>query len=104
MERYMENNQNLKSFFKEGGKKITQFQIEAKLEEVIDWMNDLASDEMKYIRFTKQTIGWEYESVLIYWVDCWFASNCDLINWTIRTSLAEKGAWIVYSVFEAEIM
>jgi len=57
MERYMENNQNLKSFFKEGGKKITQFQIEAKLEEVIDWMNDLASDEMKYIRFTKQTIG-----------------------------------------------
>lgn len=56
IERYMENNVNLKSFFKEGGNKVTQFEIEDKLNKLIDWMNEIASDEMQNIRFTTQNI------------------------------------------------
>lgn len=56
IERYMENNANLKSFFKEGGVKVTQFEIEDKLNQLIDWMNEVASDEMQSIRFTTQNL------------------------------------------------
>jgi len=53
MEQYMQNSMNLKSFFKEDGKKITQLQIYSMLNNLVDWMNEQASKEMKKIRFTQ---------------------------------------------------
>ena len=52
IEQYMQNSMNLKSFFKEDGKKISQLQIYNALNKLIDWMNIQAAKEMRRIRFT----------------------------------------------------
>lgn len=52
IEQYMQNSPNLKSFFKEEGKKITQLEIYNALNTTVDWMNQEAAQEMRKIRFT----------------------------------------------------
>lgn len=53
METYMDNNFDLKSFFKEHGKVITQMELNSELEKVKIWVYQEAVELMPYIRFTK---------------------------------------------------
>jgi len=53
IEQYMQNSPNLKSFFKEDGKKISQLTIYNTLNKLVDWMNQEAAQEMRKIRFTQ---------------------------------------------------
>jgi len=53
IETYMDNNFDLKSFFKEHGKLITQMEINAELEKIKIWVYQEAVEMMPYIRFTK---------------------------------------------------
>jgi hypothetical protein len=53
IETYMDNNFDLKSFFKEHGKTITQMELNAELEKIKIWVYQEAVEMMPYIRFTK---------------------------------------------------
>jgi hypothetical protein len=53
IETYMDNNFDLKSFFKEQGKVITQMELNAELEKIKIWVYQEAVEMMSYIRFTK---------------------------------------------------
>lgn len=53
IETYMDNNFDLKSFFKEHGKVITQMELNSELEKVKIWVYQEAVEMMPYIRFTK---------------------------------------------------
>jgi hypothetical protein len=53
IETYMDNNFDLKSFFKEHGKTITQIELNSELEKVKIWVYGEAVEMMPYIRFTK---------------------------------------------------
>jgi hypothetical protein len=53
IETYMDNNMNLKSFFKEHGKKVTQMELNSELEKIKIWVYQEAVQLMPYIRFTK---------------------------------------------------
>jgi len=53
METYMDNNLDLKSFFKEGGKVVTQMELSAELDEIKRWVYQEAVQMMPFIRFTK---------------------------------------------------
>lgn len=53
IEAYMDNNMDLKSFFKEHGRVVTQMQLSAELDKVKRWVYQEAVQLMPYIRFTK---------------------------------------------------
>lgn len=53
METYMDNNLDLKSFFKEQGRLITQLEINSELDKIKNWVYDEAVQMMPHIRFTK---------------------------------------------------
>lgn len=53
IEVYMDNNMDLKSYFKEHGRKITQLELGAELDKVKKWIYGEAVQLMPYIRFTK---------------------------------------------------
>ena len=53
IETYMDNNMDLKSFFKEHGKLITQMELNSELDKVKIWVYQEAVEMMPYIRFTK---------------------------------------------------
>lgn len=53
IEIYMDNNFDLKSWFRENGNKVTQMQINAELEKIKIWVYQEAVQMMPYIRFTK---------------------------------------------------
>jgi hypothetical protein len=53
METYMDNNLDLKSFFKENGKLITQLEINSELDKLKNWVYNEAVQLMPYVRFTK---------------------------------------------------
>jgi hypothetical protein len=53
IETYMDNNLDLKSFFKEHGKLITQMELNSELDKVKVWVYQEAVEMMPYIRFTK---------------------------------------------------
>lgn len=53
METYMDNNLDLKSFFKEYGRVVTQLDVTSELDKVKNWVYDEAVKLMPYIRFTK---------------------------------------------------
>ena len=53
IETYMDNNMDLKSFFKEHGKVITQLELMSELERVKIWVYQEAVQLMPYVRFTK---------------------------------------------------
>ena len=53
IETYMDNNMDLKSFFKEGGKVVTQMELSSELDKVKIWVYQEAVEMMPYVRFTK---------------------------------------------------
>lgn len=53
IETYMDNNFDLKSFFKEHGKIVTQIELNSELEKIKIWVYQEAVEMMPYIRFTK---------------------------------------------------
>lgn len=53
METYMDNNLDLKSFFKEHGRVVTQLEISSELDKIKNWVYDEAVKLMPYVRFTK---------------------------------------------------
>ena len=53
IETYMDNNMDLKSFFKEGGRIVTQMQLSSELDKIKIWIYQEAVQLMPYIRFTK---------------------------------------------------
>ena len=53
LEVYMDNNVDLKSFFKESGHKIMQLEVNSELEKIKLWVYQEAVQIMPYIRFTK---------------------------------------------------
>lgn len=53
IETYMDNNMNLKSFFKENGQIVTQMELGAELDKVKNWVYAQAVELMPNIRFTK---------------------------------------------------
>lgn len=53
IEIYMDNDMNLKSFFKEHGKLITQMELNSELDKIKIWVYQEAVEMMPYIRFTK---------------------------------------------------
>jgi hypothetical protein len=53
LETYMDNNMDLKSYFKETGGKVTQMELSAELEKIKIWVYQEAVQMMPYIRFTK---------------------------------------------------
>lgn len=53
VETFMDNDINLKSYFKEGGVKVLQLDITSELEKIKNWIYEEATEIMKYIRFTK---------------------------------------------------
>lgn len=53
VETYMDNNFDLKSFFKEHGNRVTQMELNAELEKIKIWVYQEAVEMMPYIRFTK---------------------------------------------------
>lgn len=53
IETYMDNNMDLKSYFKEQGKRITQLELGAELDKIKKWIYGEAVQLMPFIRFTK---------------------------------------------------
>jgi hypothetical protein len=53
IETYMDNNMDLKSFFKEGGKVVTQMELSSELDKIKIWVYQEAVEMMPYVRFTK---------------------------------------------------
>lgn len=53
IETYMDNNMDLKSFFKEHGKVVMQMEVNSELEKIKIWVYQEAVEMMPYIRFTK---------------------------------------------------
>jgi hypothetical protein len=53
IETYMDNNMDLKSYFKEGGQKVYQMQLLGELDRLKIWIYQQATEMMPYIRFTK---------------------------------------------------
>ena len=53
IETYMDNNMDLKSFFKENGKIVTQMELSSELDKIKIWVYQEAVEMMPYIRFTK---------------------------------------------------
>jgi hypothetical protein len=53
IEIYMDNNMDLKSFFKEAGRLVTQMELNAELDKVKIWIYQEAVQQMPYVRFTK---------------------------------------------------
>jgi len=53
IETYMDNNMDLKSFFKEGGRIVTQMELSSELDKIKIWVYQEAVEMMPYIRFTK---------------------------------------------------
>lgn len=53
LETYMDNNMDLKSFFKENGKVVTQMELSAELDKIKIWVYQEAVQLMPFIRFTK---------------------------------------------------
>jgi hypothetical protein len=53
IETYMDNNMDLKSFFKEQGRLVTQMELNSELEKVRIWIYQEAVQQMPYVRFTK---------------------------------------------------
>lgn len=53
IETYADNNLDLKSFFKEGGKKVTQMELQAELDQAKKWIFMEVGQMMPHIRFTK---------------------------------------------------
>ncbi len=53
IETYMDNNMDLKSFFKEHGRLVTQMELNSELDQIKVWVYQEAVEMMPYIRFTK---------------------------------------------------
>lgn len=53
IETYMDNNMDLKSFFKENGKVVTQMELNSELDRIKTWVYQEAVQLMPFIRFTK---------------------------------------------------
>ena len=53
IEIYMDNNMDLKSWFKENGQRITQLELASELDRVKVWVYQEAVQLMPYVRFTK---------------------------------------------------
>lgn len=53
IETYMDNNYDLKSYFKESGRKVTQLEIAGELDRLKRWVYMEAVEMMPYVRFTK---------------------------------------------------
>jgi len=53
IETYNDNFNNLKAFFKEGGKKVSQLELMGDLDKIKTWVYSEAMQIMPYIRFTK---------------------------------------------------
>jgi len=53
IETYMDNNMDLKSFFKENGRIVTQMELGAELDKIKTWVYQQAVEMMPNIRFTK---------------------------------------------------
>jgi len=53
IETYMDNNMDLKSFFKEQGRVVMQMELNAELEKIKIWIYQEAVELMPYVRFTK---------------------------------------------------
>jgi hypothetical protein len=53
IETYNDNFNNLKAFFKEGGKKVSQLELMGDLDRIKTWIYSEAMQIMPYIRFTK---------------------------------------------------